>query len=44
MQELAGHYEVHPNQVAEWKKQALAILADGFSWRKHHADAVVAVE
>jgi len=40
VQELAGHYEVHPNQISEWKKQALAILANGFSRRKHHADVV----
>jgi transposase-like protein len=24
--EIAGHYGVHPNQVMQWKKQALAEL------------------
>jgi len=39
VQQLAAHYEVHPNQITEWKKQALVILADGFSKRKHRSDA-----
>ena len=39
IQQLAAHYEVHPNQITEWKKQALAILAEGFSKRKGRADA-----
>ena len=39
IQELAAHYEVHPNLITEWKKQALAILAEGFSRRKYQSDA-----
>jgi len=39
IQQLAAHYEVHPNQITEWKKQAMAILDEGFSKRKHRADA-----
>lgn len=29
--ELAGLYQVHPSQIAAWKKQALAGLADLFA-------------
>jgi len=29
--EIAGEYRVHPTQIAHWKKQALAGLADVFS-------------
>ena len=39
IQELASLYEVHPNQITEWKKRALSIVAEGFSRRKHQADA-----
>lgn len=39
IQELAARYEVHPQQITEWKKQALATLAEGFSRRKHRTDA-----
>lgn len=28
--EIAAHYEVHPTQVAQWKKQALEHLRAGF--------------
>ncbi len=29
--EIATHYEVHPTQVAQWKKQALDHLRDAFA-------------
>ncbi len=29
--EIASTYSVHPNQVMQWKKQALAALPDSFS-------------
>ena len=32
--EIAGQYGVHPNQVTQWKKQALAGLPDLFSNRR----------
>jgi transposase len=28
--ELAAHYELHPNQISTWKKQAIAGLEDVF--------------
>ena len=32
--EIAGAYEVHPTQVAQWKKQALEQLPEVFSDRR----------
>jgi putative transposase len=32
--EIASHYGVHPNQVAQWKRQALAELPSIFSDRR----------
>jgi transposase len=29
--EIASTYSVHPNQVTQWKKQALAAIPDSFS-------------
>ena len=31
--ELAGHYEVHPSQIARWKTQSLKGLPEIFSGR-----------
>lgn len=31
IQEIAAHYEVHPNMVTTWKRQALAELPQVFS-------------
>jgi len=32
--ELAAEYEVHPNQISQWKKQLLDATAEVFSARK----------
>lgn len=34
MSELASEYEVHPNQISKWKKQALGELPGIFSERR----------
>lgn len=36
--ELAGEYGVHPNQITNWKKQAMEALPDIFSDRKERAE------
>jgi len=33
LKQIASCYEVHPSQVTQWKKQALAHLKDAFSSR-----------
>lgn len=32
--ELASEFEVHPNQIAEWKRQAIEALPEVFSHRR----------
>ena len=32
--EIATHYDIHPNQVTQWKKQAIESLPDVFSTRR----------
>lgn len=35
--QIASHYEVHPNQVSQWKKQALEELPQMFADRRSKA-------
>jgi len=35
--EIASHYGIHPNQVTQWKKQAIDSLPDVFSTRRERA-------
>ncbi len=35
--EIAGHYGVHPNQVTQWKKQAIDSLPEVFSTKREHS-------
>jgi len=34
--ELASEYQVHPNQITQWKKQLLESLPEFFSRRRRH--------
>lgn len=35
--EICSHYGIHPNQVSQWKKQAIESLPDVFSPRRARA-------
>ena len=37
IQEIAAHYEVHPNMITTWKRQALAELPQVFSDQRSRA-------
>lgn len=39
LSEIAGKYGVHPNQVSDWKKQAMAGLAGVFDGKAAHDEA-----
>ena len=34
--EIASEHKVHPNQIGQWKKKALAGMADSFARGKSH--------
>lgn len=38
IQEIASHYGVHPNQVTNWKKQAVDGMASVFADRRSRPD------
>ena len=38
MAELAGRYDIHPNMIAKWKRQALAGMKEGFGRNAQKAD------
>jgi len=38
LSELAAQFDIHPNQIAEWKRQALEALPDIFSKRRADED------
>ena len=38
--ELAAHFQVHPNQIAEWKKQLLDRASEIFDKAKKRANQV----
>ena len=35
---IASRYDIHPNQVSEWKKQAIEGLADVFAGKNGRSD------
>jgi transposase len=38
MAELASRYDIHPNMIAKWKRQALAGMKEGFGRNASQAD------
>ncbi len=38
IQEIASHYEIHPNQVTQWKRQAIESMAQTFTDRRVRQD------
>lgn len=38
IQEIASHYGVHPNQVTNWKRQAIEGMPSVFADRRTHPD------
>ena len=39
MAELASRYDIHPNMIAKWKRQALAGMKEGFGRNAHTRDS-----
>ncbi len=39
MAELASRYDIHPNMIAKWKRQALAGMKAGFGRNAHQRDS-----
>ena len=39
MAELASRYDIHPNMIANWKRQALSGMTEGFGHNTHNRDS-----
>jgi len=39
MAELASRYDIHPNMIAKWKRQALGGMKEGFGRNVHERDS-----
>jgi len=40
VQELASRFGVHPNMIAQWKRQAIEGMADSFRSKSERSDAL----